>query len=273
VRGFDRVRLRKTFCKKHATVAKALRMTGMKHARILASSFLAAFLGACTVAQQSTTADAGVVAPLGDAAVQVQPDADVRRDAAVVGDATVANDGGSPADTGTPEPATPFTPSALFTVGVPVTYACTSSPISWPVEDTTNPQPAPLPPTFSLSATVKIIANPAQLINTNLSPLILAHTFTPVTPESASNDVQVSATFRFTNGSLGFDQSSSSDATKIQYRIVVPSPRYSIGSSIFTQTSPSHFRVELHGVWAYQALVPMTTRGHVDRAVDCVATF
>jgi hypothetical protein len=264
----------KRFLQKRATKMEALRMSNMKRSPTLPSSFLAALLlGACTVAQQSATTDAGAIESQGDAAVQVQPDADVRVDAAGLADAAVVGDGAIPQDTGTPEPETPFTPSALFTVGVPVTYACTSSPFSWPVDDKTNPQPAPLPLTFSLSATLKIIANPAPLMNTNLSPLLLKHTFTPVTLESASNDVQVSAAFRFTNGSLGFDQSSSSDATKIQYRIVVPMPRYSVGSSMFTQTSPSHFKVELHGVWAYQALVPMTTRGHVDRAVDCVATF
>jgi hypothetical protein len=120
------------------------------------------------VAQEGATSDSGLAQP--DAAAQAQPDAAVldKPDAACMAtmmDAAVMSDGESPVDTGTLPPMPGgFSPAALYAAGVSITYACTSSPFSWPVGDMTNPQPAPLPPMFSLSATVKIGANPAPLM-------------------------------------------------------------------------------------------------------------
>jgi hypothetical protein len=84
------------------------------------------------------------------------------------------------------------------------------------VGDTSNPRPAPLPATFSVSAVVKVIANP-YAANNNLSPILLERTFTPVTPESESNQIQLVTGFRYTNGESGIDQSSSSGAALIAW--------------------------------------------------------
>jgi hypothetical protein len=171
---------------------------------------------------------------------------------------------------------TDFTPAALFSTGVPVTFNCSASylgPAVFPPGGGPGPQPV-LPASFSQNATIKFVPRKAPPSpGFDGAAWRVSAVFAPATPESMSKEFTVglnaATDLKYPVGS----KQSFSDATKLtgsnqNYSSGTPER----GTFEFLQTSASHFSIKVYGQYTYKGYVPVPGAGY-EQKLTCTANY
>jgi hypothetical protein len=164
-----------------------------------------------------------------------------------------------------------FSPSELFTTGVPVSFACTASYDGPAVFGVTlyDSGPYVLPSMFTLSANVKFIPSSDPRLKWFIETV-----FSPVTEESQSAELNMGLRSVTANGGgLPIWQPSSlPEGTLFGSGTTMTSVRPCNGGFRFTQTSASHFTIGVGGQCIYKGIYPSGLVGHTQK-VNCQATY